>query len=831
MRWVCTALIVLSFAALPGVCCRARGADANAPAAASQSASQPATQPADNENDFQFLYPEQDVPELSEYTHSGANDVRDILMARGEFFLATGKGIARYRQDANAAKVVAEYYISSGLPTDNVFRLKADGDGGIWALCEGGVALLEKGGSKWRSYTEKNGLAPGSVTNLAISPDGGRVWVTSTGGLAVLTIVNPQWKTYPVRNPIDIMPSPDGKRVWCRRKIVSACMCGRHVLTSQLDLSTGKWTDVPNSGNCSGSAPEPTFFSKATNSLWLAGWYKPPLLYDPASGKTKTWPSAPNWEKLGAGNLVLYEDWFGQMLPFDDGSGRMWFATTAGLWVYDPRNDSWKIHRFLEDPGCGQAKLARTGDGKTIYWSCDGAIATFDIAGDRWTNIWKQKDESYGEGRQELLLTPDEKHLWLVTSQEIVVVDVQTKDSARLGDKEAPGLSRPELVRFDPAGKVALVGTPRGVVMCDYAGRILARTSRTSCPISENVARFVFSPDCSEVWCIQEDNGGSQSAAAVLYPKQKRWEEVPDPRMEKRINDVEFSQDGNTTWLSITPDANSPGLLERTRADRQWKPTSLPMPEYYSEIKRLWLSPNGRELWLYDDGCGLLRIKLAGKQVSQYVKSDFRQRKVEKHHALFGDYVKDLIFTPDSRYAVCSASDGGKDGLTLIDLKTGQPESFPIDGYVDGIFLSVDFRTVVCNVQGHSEFMYFDIETRKWVGGERKAAAAATEPAKPDRIEAIRLSVHAAAEKAGMSVAQIAMTTLGRYVICQLKSEKGHTSICLFDPKTKSLSTVLELGSAEVTAMGIAVEGTVWFAAGGRIISVDSNTGKLSEFD
>jgi hypothetical protein len=830
-----TALIILALAVFPAVCDFARGADANAPTAASQpakDAASAASQPQGVPEDFQFLHPELDVPELSEYTHSGANDVRDILVAGGEFFVATGKGIARCRRDANAAKLVAEYYVSSGLPSDNVFRLKADGDGGIWALCEGGAGFLERDGRKWQAFTEKNGLAPGSVTNMAISPDGRRVWVTSTGGLAVMTLGNPRWKTYPVRNPIDVMPSPDGKRAWCRRKIVSACACGRHVLTSQLDLSTGKWTDVPDSGKCSHVAPAPAFFCKVANRLWLSGGFAPPLLYDPASGKTRTWPSEPNWEKIGAGNVVVYTEWFGQMLPFDDDSGRMWFATTAGLWVYDPRNDSWKIHRLLEDPDCGQARLARTGNGKTIYWSCDGAIASFDIAGDRWTNIWKQKDESYGEGRQELLLTPDEKYLWLVTSREIDVVDVQTKDSAQLTDRVAPGLSRPELVQFDPAGKVALVGTPRGVVMCDYAGKVLARTGRTACPIAEKVARFVFSPDCGEVWCIQQDNGGWQSTAAVLYPKLKTWEEVPDPRMERRINDVAFSLDGNTTWLSITPDANSRGLLERTRADRQWKPARLPMWEHYSEIKRLWLSPNGQELWLNEDyGCGLFRIKLAGKQVSQYVKSDVRQEKVEKHHALFGDVVKDLIFTPDSRYAVCSASDSGKDGLTLIDLKTGEPESFPIDGDVDSIFLSVYFRTVVCNVQGHSEFMYFDIETRKWVGGERKAPAAATQAATADRIEAIRLSVHAAAKKAGMSVAELAVTTLGRYVICQLKSEKGHTSICLFDPKTKSLSTVLELGSAEVTAMGIAVNGTVWFAAGGRIISVDSNTGKVSEFD
>ncbi|MHC4715844.1 MAG: hypothetical protein ACYS5V_02645, partial [Planctomycetota bacterium] len=211
-----------------------------------------------------IIDPDGTVPELGRFTHSGANDIRDILLVDGGFLVATGKGTVRYALKADGPALVGEYFHTDGLPSDNCFLLKLDAAGGVWALCEGGVGFLAKGAREWAAFSGSNGLPPGTVTSLQLSPAGGRVWVTTTGGLATASVGTRRWQAYPARNPIDVFVSPDETKVWSRRLLPSRCGCGRHILTSQLDLQSGTWSDVPDSGNCSHVAFRPAHFCART---------------------------------------------------------------------------------------------------------------------------------------------------------------------------------------------------------------------------------------------------------------------------------------------------------------------------------------------------------------------------------------------------------------------------------------------------------------------------------------------------------------------------------------------------------------------------------------
>ena len=135
-------------------------------------------------------------------------------------------------------------------------------------------------------------------------------------------------------------------------------------------------------------APTPTCFSAAAGLLWMSGsGYDPPLVYDPKKNTTRTWPAQPKWQRIKGDNLIVYWDCFGEMLPAAGGEAGAWFATSAGLWRYDPKKDDWQGHLRSDNPRCAQPLLASGPDGKTLYWACDGNVAAYDVRKGTWTEL------------------------------------------------------------------------------------------------------------------------------------------------------------------------------------------------------------------------------------------------------------------------------------------------------------------------------------------------------------------------------------------------------------------------------------------------------------
>lgn len=682
-------------------------------AAPAASGAEPATVKMEAGGGERFLDPEADLPELQGFMQSGPNDVRDIAVVDNGFLVATGAGIIRYRYSGDVPQATFVYTSQHGLPTGNCYLLQRDANGGIWAHCQGGVGYLAPGIDRWRTFTDKNGLAPGNATNVALSPDGRRVWVSSAGGLSTALVLDQRWQAFPRKNLIDVFVHPTEDVVWCRKLIRSACMCGRHVLTTQFTLRSREWRDIPKSGNCSPAAPIPACFSDGV--LWLSGGCDPPLLYDPRKNATRSWPRQPNWERITDGNVVVYSDCFGTMAPATNEHAGVWFATGAGLWQFDSKKDRWQGHLRNNKPGWGQALLAESSDGKALYWACEGTVASYDVLNEKWTDLWHVSDESYGKGRHSLALSPDGRTLWLIGLGGIMVGEIASRKAFMLSDADEPGLTAGKFVRFDPSKRLALIATPQGVVCTDYDGKPRYALTRSAAPIVHRVSRFAFAPDGSEVWCLMVDEGGFPMPPAVLLPRQNRWEVVPDPRTSGWFFCMAFSKDGKTVWLSRRQgDKEHPELVQRKPGNTRWKPFAARMPKEYSTIERLWVSPKGDELWMASGGSGLLRVKLASGEVTQYVKSDFRRHDVATHYTLAEDNVHDLVFAARGRIAVCSAGGGGNEGITRIDLETGKATNYPVPNRsIEKLVRSPDDRTVWC-IFNNSLLWAFDVQTACW---------------------------------------------------------------------------------------------------------------------
>ncbi len=232
-------------------------------------------------------------------------------------------------------------------------------------------------------------------------------------------------------------------------------------------------------------------------------------------------------------------------------------------------------------------------------------------------------------------------------------------------------------------------------------------------PWREIVSRFEFSPDGAETWCLA-GSGVSRGRAIVFHRKKQAWENIPSRNDPGVFCDVAVSPDGKTTWIAVSSDDDqTQRVRQRGTGTKEWLQLSKPMPDH--GVENFWLSPNGHELWMNTVGCGLTRLSLRDHTLLQYVQSEFRQFNGIRQGTLVEDYVHDLVFTSDGKFAICAASGGGDYGITKIELATGKSTNFPVTDAIDfeHLVVSLDNKSVWCI--GNNSFLWcFDIESEKW---------------------------------------------------------------------------------------------------------------------
>lgn len=227
-------------------------------------------------------------------------------------------------------------------------------------------------------------------------------------------------------------------------------------------------------------------------------------------------------------------------------------------------------------------------------------------------------------------------------------------------------------------------------------------------------SRFVLSKDGSEVWCLMGEQyatgGDRRGRALVFHETSGAWEEMPDPKTETCLHDVLYAMDGKTVWAAMTsPEDSDVGVRQRVDSG-QWTCLSPPLPPGL-HIEELWLTPRGDELWMSGLGHGVFRLRLGTRELSQYVASKGCIA-TANHFPLLQDSVEALAFTSDGAFAICSASGGGQNSITVIDLKSGLPASYATDSHIYDLVLAPDEHMVWCRSNG--QLWGFDLAKRAW---------------------------------------------------------------------------------------------------------------------
>ena len=341
-------------------------------------------------------------------------------------------------------------------------------------------------------------------------------------------------------------------------------------------------------------------------------------------------------------------------------------------------------------------------------------LAAWDAQRNRAVPLWGIQGESFCEEKPSLLLSPDERFIWWLRGDCIFVGQLGSREAVLLTDANAVGLSRPRGVWFDAARKLAWIGTPRGIVCCDYSGQIKWVIRRESCPIVNYVNSFVFAPDGGEVWCLTTDGwGGFPKPAVVFQPKVRKVREVPDTGGWSAARAVLFSPEGKRAWLSSPDGEKGETFREKRQGGQVWGPVQAKMPESVGEIDQMWLNSTGDELWA-SEGEGLLRIKLRSGEVSHYLGASGRHEEGVKYFSLAGTGVRDLTFTPDRKYAFCSLHDG----VTLIGLASGESACLPggkneVNLSQEKVIDSPDSKTIWC-ISYTDGLWAFDVARKAW---------------------------------------------------------------------------------------------------------------------
>lgn len=249
-------------------------------------------------------------------TIANGDDVRGLAMTFNIVWAGThGGGVVQWDpSDGTHTQYLAN---ETGLLSNNVQAVASDGQYLLWFATDRGVSQFEPGASEWEQYTAAtdNGLPSNNATAVAFGPDG-KVWIGTSQ----------VW---------------DGD-AWTGGGL-SVCALGGDCVTYTVENS-----ELP-SNNI-------TSIAFAGNDVWIGT--RPYKVFVEA---TNTTPA--HWEDRGGGAARLAAgEWQvfsrtqpGEGLPNNlinavatSSDGRVWFATPAGLAVYDPAEDTWQTYNTAD---------------------------------------------------------------------------------------------------------------------------------------------------------------------------------------------------------------------------------------------------------------------------------------------------------------------------------------------------------------------------------------------------------------------------------------------------------------------------------------------------
>jgi ligand-binding sensor domain-containing protein len=289
-------------------------------------------------------------------SYHSLNDVSALGEIRSGIWVGTNGGV--FELDPASGERVAFF------PCATVRAIVADGQGTLWAATEDGVCCFD--GTRWQTYTTKDGLVSNFVTAIAIDTQG-RKWFGTKSGVSCLD--GTTWRTYTTK---DGLPYND-------------------VHAIAIDAQGRKWFGTFGGISCFDGTTWRTYTTKdglAENpvtaiAIDAQGWKWIGSFLGGGSGVScfdgTTWRTYTTRNGLAQGHLVAIAI---------DAQGRKWFGALGnGVSCFD--GTTWRTYT-TKDGLAGSAVTAITIDAQGRKWfGTKSGVSCFD--GTTW-RTYTQKD-------------------------------------------------------------------------------------------------------------------------------------------------------------------------------------------------------------------------------------------------------------------------------------------------------------------------------------------------------------------------------------------------------------------------------------------------------
>lgn len=805
------------------------------------------------------------VPWLATITPVGPRQIMDIVATAEGFLLATGEGVSRWKYVDDVPCYQDGIVGPHGSALGQCQRLLPDKKGGVWIAATGSIGYLAADSRTVRWYTTDDGLPERGVCDIALDAAGQRIWALGPAGLATTAIESVHWRTFKKNNLLDMQLHPFQPIVWCREASNSRCTCGLLVHSVSFDLSTEEFSFVPKSGSCAHAAPQIQFICPKSGWIWMSGQHDPNSIaasaFDPATGKVHNWPEKLHWQRARERVGSYYSDNMGQVVPTYDGTGDVWAASESGLWRYDFASNRWHGHSFVTNLLCGYAHVIWSHDRRTLYWACDGEYGTLDTKSGSHRSLWSIDNSGISGEEGPLQLSPDGRTLWHIGRWGVAVGDAKTNVARLLNDRAVLELDSAEFVRFDPIRKLAMIVTPRGLVITDYHGMPRSTLTSPHPRIANRVVQFLFAPDGSEVWSLTKDPSGMLMPAHVYFPKHQKWQRIPVAPSRGKFYDVLFSRATKAVWLLCKTERGD--LWQRKSGTPTFTPLSPKLAKdiSISDGNRMVSTPAGDELWILTGSDGIYRILLSDNTVTRYGKrGPAIKREGFTYRALAANNVETVVFAQDAQLAVCAVSEAGRnDSMSLIDRATNSTEHFTLDHSVKNLRVEQDDTTITVFYWEYPP-QRFDTRLRKWLDDKLTATKEQKiidywpgydklDPIAIGKDRYLTTASYLTTRRYGFELIDGKGQLLDEDGLSPLPEDSNATNhllavipgndqecLCAVSVNGKSAIYRFEYATEEfhrvkefvgtITAIGVAPDGRVWVGFGGRIVCFDRKTGE-----
>jgi len=326
------------------------------------------------------------------------NNVHALALSKDKATLWVGTG-GLEKRNASTGELEKVYLNTDGLPSNNVYALLSDEQGGVWVgTYDGGLAHLKVDGS-WQVFNTDNSNLPSNDVNALISDEQGGFWVgTWGGGLAhlkadgSLEVFNTENSNLP-HNSVGALLSDEQGGVWIGTEGALAHF-----------KADGSWqvfkTDNSNLPDNHGIS---ALLSDEQGGVWI-GTLRGGLAHLKADGY---------WEVFNTNNSNLPHNYVAALLS--DEQGGVWVGIFSVGLAHLKADGSWQVFKTENSnlPSNDVNALLSDEQGGVWVGTHDNGIAHFKADG--YWEVFKTENSNLPDNNVNALLSDEQGGVWVGT--------------------------------------------------------------------------------------------------------------------------------------------------------------------------------------------------------------------------------------------------------------------------------------------------------------------------------------------------------------------------------------------------------------------------------